>query len=63
MTGSAHTVLAPYWGKVLGCSHLRARQCSARGGDLTCTLLPSQRIKIAGEAVIVISGVINLGNN
>ena len=60
VTGSAHTVLGPYWAEVLGSRELVARQCSARGGDLTLTLLNSDRIQIAGEAVVVISGSINL---
>eukprot|EP00037_Helgoeca_nana_P002136 m.32005 g.32005 ORF g.32005 m.32005 type:complete len:276 (-) comp12386_c0_seq3:573-1400(-) len=33
VTGSAHTVLGPHWASVLGRAELRARQCSARGGD------------------------------
>jgi PhzF family phenazine biosynthesis protein len=38
VTGSAHCTLAPYWAAQLdrGASPLRARQLSARGGDLTC---------------------------
>ena len=34
MTGSAHTVLAPFWSSRLRKNVLRARQCSARGGEL-----------------------------
>ena len=34
MTGSAHTVLAPFWSSRLRKNLLRARQCSARGGEL-----------------------------
>jgi len=63
VTGSAHTVLAPYWGQVMRSESLVARQCSARGGDLTCTIINSNRVQIAGEAVIVVSGIINLGTN
>ncbi len=34
VTGSSHTVLGPYWAARLGRTSLRARQLSARGGDL-----------------------------
>ena len=62
VTGSAHTVLAPYWAEVLGTKEMVARQCSARGGDLHLSLLNSERIRIAGEAIVVISGSINVRN-
>lgn len=35
VTGSAHCVLTPFWAERLGKTQLRARQISARGGDLT----------------------------
>ena len=38
VTGSAHCSLVPYWVGVLGKSRLRARQISARGGELDCEL-------------------------
>ena len=60
VTGSAHTVLAPYWGSELGLTSLAARQCSTRGGDLHLTILPGSRLNLAGEAVVVITGVISL---
>ena len=60
VTGSAHTVLAPYWGSELGLTKLEARQCSPRGGDLPLTLLPPSRLQLAGDAVVVITGLINL---
>lgn len=34
VTGSAHTVLAPFWASRLNKTVLRARQCSQRGGEL-----------------------------
>src|SRR6185437_13678775 len=37
VTGSAHTLLTPYWGNVLGKNKLSAIQLSARRGYLTCT--------------------------
>jgi PhzF family phenazine biosynthesis protein len=35
VTGSAHCSLTPFWSKRLGLKTMRARQVSARGGDLT----------------------------
>lgn len=58
VTGLAHTVLTPYWTKELlqgKESPLKARQHSARGGDLECTLL-GDRVKIKGEARIGLKG-------
>lgn len=55
VTGSAHSVLGPYWAKVLGKTELYARQCSARGGDLKLAL-KGDRIHISGEAVVVLKG-------
>ncbi|MFT4032062.1 MAG: PhzF family phenazine biosynthesis protein [Siphonobacter sp.] len=57
VTGSAHTVLAPYWAEKLGKTDLFARQISPRGGDLWLTLL-GDRVEIAGEAVVYLKGEI-----
>ncbi len=38
VTGSAHCLLVPYWARALGRSSLYAKQISARGGELWCTL-------------------------
>ena len=43
VTGSAHTVLAPFWSSRLCKTLLRARQCSARGGELGLFLCRSGR--------------------
>src|SRR5438094_3850973 len=56
-TGSAHCVLTPYWSGRLGKRQLRARQISARGGDLFCTL-HDDRITLAGRAVLYLEGTI-----
>ena len=34
VTGSTHTVMAPYWGERLGKETMVARQCSERGGEM-----------------------------
>ncbi len=38
VTGSSHTVLAPYWGKMLGKNRMRAYQASSRGGEMEVIL-------------------------
>jgi PhzF family phenazine biosynthesis protein len=58
-TGSAHCVLTPYWAKRLGKNELTARQISARGGDLHCTL-HSDRVTLAGHAVLYLEGTITV---
>lgn len=59
VTGSAHTSLIPYWSGILGKTNLKARQLSARGGDIRCEYLGS-RVKIAGKAVPYLIGEIDL---
>ncbi|MCZ6597194.1 MAG: PhzF family phenazine biosynthesis protein, partial [Planctomycetota bacterium] len=59
VTGSAHCTLTPYWSKRLGKVALRARQISARGGELTCEDR-GERVRIAGQAVLVIEGELTL---
>ena len=59
VTGSPHCVSGPYWAKRLGKNELFARQVSARGGDLWLKVM-GDRIKIAGEAVLVMEGTLYL---
>lgn len=59
VTGSAHTVLTPFWAKRLGKNELSARQISQRGGTLRCVLLKN-RVEIGGYAVTYMSGKISL---
>jgi predicted PhzF superfamily epimerase YddE/YHI9 len=59
VTGSAHCVLTPYWAARLGKQKLTARQISARGGELTCTLR-GDRVTIAGHAVLYLEGAITV---
>jgi PhzF family phenazine biosynthesis protein len=58
-TGSAHCVLTPYWAARLLKDHLHARQISARGGELICTLR-GDRITLAGRAVLYLEGTITV---
>lgn len=57
--GSAHCTLVPYWARRLGKTRLRARQISARGGELECEDRGA-RVRIAGAAVKFLEGVIEL---
>jgi predicted PhzF superfamily epimerase YddE/YHI9 len=59
VTGSAHCVLTPYWADRLGKKELKARQISARGGDLICTLR-GDRVTLAGHAVLYLEGTITV---
>ncbi len=55
VTGSTHCVLGPYWQQRLGKSELRARQISARGGELRVRV-EGERTYIAGQAITVLRG-------
>jgi len=59
VTGSAHCLLAPYWSERLGKTVLSARQASARGGDLRCTVEGS-RVLLAGRAVTFFEAQVEL---
>jgi PhzF family phenazine biosynthesis protein len=59
VTGSTHCFLAPFWAGVLGRTKLRARQVSARGGDLWLSL-EGDRVKIAGHSVCVLKGTMSV---
>jgi predicted PhzF superfamily epimerase YddE/YHI9 len=59
VTGSAHCLLTPYWAARLGKQQLNARQISARGGELVCTLR-GDRISLAGHAVLYLEGTITV---
>jgi PhzF family phenazine biosynthesis protein len=55
VTGSAHTALAPFWGKRLGKTEMVGYQASARGGVVKVRLA-GDRVIISGQAVIVMHG-------
>lgn len=59
VTGSAHTILTPYWSAKLNKHKLEARQVSKRGGYLICENL-GERVKISGKAVLYSYGEILL---
>lgn len=55
VTGSAHTCLAPYWGKKLGKDAMLGYQASARGG-IVRVQFEGERVLIGGQAVTVLRG-------
>lgn len=55
VTGSNHCALAPFWAERLGKQQLRARQISARGGELRLAL-QENRVLMAGQAVTLWQG-------
>jgi len=57
VTGSSFCTLAPYWAARLRKPALRARQVSARTGDVRCEAR-GERVLIAGQATLVISGTL-----
>lgn len=59
VTGSAHTTLAPHWGKVLGKSEMTALQLSPRGGRLWCRVRGNSTV-ILGKAVTYLWGEIEI---
>ena len=59
VTGSAHTMLIPYWAKQLDKIQFKAHQLSARGGDLDCHLI-NDRVLISGKSVIYFEGMISI---
>jgi predicted PhzF superfamily epimerase YddE/YHI9 len=57
VTGSAQSSLGPFWAQRLGRTELRARQVSARGGDIAVAVQPGgQRVKLAGKATTIVRG-------
>ncbi len=59
VTGSAHTMLIPYWGDKLGKTTMFARQLSARGGDIRCAL-KGDRVLMGGQASLYLKGTVFL---
>jgi predicted PhzF superfamily epimerase YddE/YHI9 len=55
VTGSAHSILTPYWAERLGRDSFSAYQASARGGHVDCRLA-GDRVILGGRCVTVIEG-------
>lgn len=59
VTGSAHTMLIPYWAEKLKKTEMIAKQISKRGGILHCKYL-NDRVEIGGKAVTYMVGHISI---
>lgn len=59
VTGSAHTLLIPYWAKQLDKKQLEAMQLSKRTGYLNCQHL-EDRVEMSGQAITYLKGKITL---
>lgn len=59
VTGAMHCTLIPYWARRLGKTDLVARQASARGGTLYCSLAGA-RVIIRGRAADYLKGEISV---
>jgi len=55
VTGSAHTMLIPYWSVELGKNEMIAKQISLRGGIIHCKHL-DERVEIGGQAITYMTG-------
>ncbi|MBH66931.1 MAG: isomerase [Rhodospirillaceae bacterium] len=62
VTGSAHTLLTPFWSKILGKNEFSARQLSKRGGYLECALV-DDRVLIGGKSARYLDGYIYITNS
>ena len=59
VTGSAHSLLTPYWSRRLSKNDLIAKQLSKRGGELTCQL-KGEKVNISASARTIIKGSLYL---
>ncbi|PZU57382.1 MAG: PhzF family phenazine biosynthesis protein [Sphingobium sp.] len=59
VTGSAHSIIVPFWAERLGRDSFTAYQASARGGHLHCTLA-GDRVILGGRCRTVIEGMFRL---
>ena len=59
VTGSAHTLLTPYWSRRLSKNDLVAKQLSKRGGQMTCQL-KGEKVNISAAARTIIKGSLYL---
>lgn len=59
VTGSAHTMLTPYWASRLGKEEMVARQISKRGGTVYCRM-KGDRVELGGHACTVMQGEVSI---
>jgi len=56
VTGAAHTVLYPYWSKLLGKDKILAYQASERGGEVYLRSKSPDRVELGGNSILVLKG-------
>lgn len=59
VTGSAHTLLIPYWANKLNKNKLEAMQLSKRSGHLKCLYL-NERVEMSGQAITYLKGELTI---
>lgn len=59
VTGAAHCMLAPFWGKKLNKTAFRGFQASRRGGEVRCRLL-GDRVELRGDCVFYLEGEVEI---
>jgi len=59
VTGSAHTMLIPYWANILKKNKLVAIQLSKRTGYLKCEFL-NDRVEMSGQAITYLKGQLTI---
>jgi PhzF family phenazine biosynthesis protein len=59
VTGSAHTIMIPYWAEQLGKTKMKAIQLSKRRGYLDCELA-GDRVLMSGNAITYLKGEIEV---
>lgn len=57
VTGSAHSILAPYWAEKLGKTQLVGQQISSRPGQIEC-VLEGDRVRMRGQARTYMRGFV-----
>ncbi|EGT3572859.1 PhzF family phenazine biosynthesis protein [Citrobacter sp. ANG330] len=62
VTGSAHSMLIPYWAKKLNKTEMLAYQGAERGGELRCQNV-GERVHIGGQATTYLLGKVLLRQN
>ena len=61
VTGSAHCLLAPYFGKKCNKEYVIGKQRSKRGGIVHCILKPDEnKVEIIGDTTLVMKGTLNV---
>jgi PhzF family phenazine biosynthesis protein len=61
VTGSAHTMITPYWAKQLGKNRITALQASKRSGVLQCEI-KNDRVYMTGQAITYLKGKLELNS-